>query len=88
SDHTARGIWAMFDWVEFDAPIAKGGGKGWRGYIGYGHYEEEYRKDSHGVWRISYLSHTRIRMNPVVGEPQVMLQGWLPTSKEDWLSDR
>jgi len=88
SDHTARGIWAMFDWVEFDTPIAEGRGKGWRGYTGYGHYEEEYRKDAHGVWRISFMSHTRIRMNPVVGEAQVMLQGWLPTSKEDWLSDR
>lgn len=87
SDHAARGIWAMFDWVEFPTPIPEGRGKGWRGYIGYGHYEEEYRKE-HGVWRISYMSHTRIRMNPVVGEPQVMLQGWLPTSKEDWLSDR
>ena len=87
SDHTARGIWAMFDWVEFDTPIAAGRGKGHRGYTGYGHYEEEYRKE-HGVWRISFMRHSRIRMNPVVGAPQLMLQGWLATSKEDWLSDR
>lgn len=87
SEHTARGIWAMFDWVEFAEPIAEGRGKGYRGYTGYGHYEEEYRKVN-GVWKISYMQHSRIRMNPVVGAPQVQLEGWMKTSKEDWLSDR
>lgn len=85
---TARGIWAMFDWVEFDTPIPEGRGKGYRGFTGYGHYEEEYRKGVDGQWRISFLSHSRIRMNPVVGAPQVMLDGWLATSKTDWLTGK
>lgn len=85
SEQTAKGIWAMFDWVEFPTPIASGRGKGYRGFIGYGHYEETYRKEA-GIWKISFLRLTRLRVNPVVGDPQPALEGWLPFSKVDWLT--
>ena len=46
----ARGVWAMYDYV--DAP----------GFVlhGFGHYEERYRKVD-GAWRIHRLKLTRLR---------------------------
>ena len=87
SAHTAKGIWSMFDWVEFPTLIESGRGKGYRGFVGYGHYEEEYRKVD-GTWKISFLRLTRLRINPVVGGPQVALDGWLSSSTTDWLTGR
>lgn len=49
----AKGIWAMFDYVEF---------KPSRGIRGYGHYHEEYRKED-GRWHISKLKLTRLRLD-------------------------
>lgn len=49
----ARGVWAMFDYVEF---------KPGRGIRGYGHYHEEYRKEEVG-WRICKLELTRLRVD-------------------------
>lgn len=49
----ARGVWAMFDYVEF---------KPSRGIRGYGHYHEEYRKEA-GKWHISKLKLTRLRVD-------------------------
>ncbi|MDT3445409.1 MULTISPECIES: nuclear transport factor 2 family protein [unclassified Pseudofrankia] len=54
---TARGIWAMFDYVQLgspDRPIR---------LKGYGHYHEEYRKGSDGQWRISSLRLHRLRVD-------------------------
>ena len=51
----ARGIWAMFDYVDF---------KPSRGIRGYGHYHEEYRKEG-GSWHISKLKLTRLRVDPL-----------------------
>jgi SnoaL-like domain len=64
---SARGIWAMEDYVEWpegsevkEAPEAKG-------FRGYGHYEEEYRNEG-GHWRIAFLRLTRLRIDPVPRE--------------------
>ena len=51
----ARGVWAMFDYVEF---------KPGRGIRGYGHYHEEYRKEN-GRWHICKLELTRLRVDPL-----------------------
>jgi SnoaL-like domain len=57
ADH-ARGIWAMFDYVEVP-------GDGDRvAFFGYGHYEEEYRRED-GTWRISSMRLTRLRVDPL-----------------------
>jgi len=57
---TARGIWAMFDYVEF--PAAKSGER--VGLKGYGHYHEEYVRED-GEWRISRLRLERLRIDPL-----------------------
>ncbi|MCS5626494.1 MAG: nuclear transport factor 2 family protein, partial [Planctomycetes bacterium] len=49
SEETARGIWSMFDRVDHPSYLL----------IGYGHYTEQYRKES-GEWRIAELVLTRL----------------------------
>ncbi|GAM97748.1 bile acid 7-alpha dehydratase BaiE [alpha proteobacterium U9-1i] len=60
----ARGIWAMFDMVQFREPRPADTPYGGRGFVGYGHYEEEYRKEDDG-WKISLLRLTRLRVDPL-----------------------
>jgi uncharacterized protein (TIGR02246 family) len=57
---TARGIWAMFDYVEF--PPTKSGDR--FGLKGYGHYREEYVRED-GQWRIHRLRLERLRIDPL-----------------------
>jgi uncharacterized protein (TIGR02246 family) len=57
---TARGIWAMFDYVEF--PEAEDGSR--NGLQGYGHYREEYVRED-GQWRIKHLHLSRLRIDPL-----------------------
>lgn len=85
SERTARGVWAMFDCVEFPTEDQVGPFPGSRGFVGYGHYEEEYRKEN-GEWRISLLRLTRLRVNPIVGEPLPPPAGLLPSFGSDWLA--
>jgi ketosteroid isomerase-like protein len=59
--NNARGIWAMFDWVE---------GHG-RSMTGYGHYHEEYRRDADGKWRIKKLTLTRLRMDVATKQEEI-----------------
>jgi hypothetical protein len=63
---SARGIWAMFDRVEFDDVVDHGHGVS-RGFTGFGHYEEEYRKVD-GTWKISFLRITRLSV-ALIDEP-------------------
>jgi hypothetical protein len=56
----ARGIWAMFDYVDFEAR----GDAPRLAFHGYGHYEEEYRRED-DVWRISSMRLTRLRVDPL-----------------------
>jgi uncharacterized protein (TIGR02246 family) len=58
---TARGIWSMEDYVEF--PNAPDGAR--VGLRGYGHYHEEYRRDTDGQWRIARLHLSRLRIDPL-----------------------
>jgi uncharacterized protein (TIGR02246 family) len=57
---TARGTWAMFDYVEF--PPADRGRR--VGLQGYGHYTEEYVRED-GQWRIKHLHLSRLRIDPL-----------------------
>jgi uncharacterized protein (TIGR02246 family) len=62
SPTTARGIWAMQDFVEWP---------GGRALHGYGHYHETYEL-ADGAWRIKTLKLTRLRMDftgPEAGGP-------------------
>jgi hypothetical protein len=53
-DNEARGVWAMFDWVDSSG---YGGGS----MQGFGHYYEHYVKGDDGNWRIKELNLTRLR---------------------------
>jgi hypothetical protein len=57
---TARGTWAMQDYVEW-AP-ADGGER--TGLVGYGHYHEEYVRED-GAWRIARSHLARLRVDPL-----------------------
>lgn len=59
---TARGVWAMFDYVEF--PVAEGADRS--GLQGYGHYTEEYVRED-GEWRIQRLHLSRLRIDQLDG---------------------
>jgi uncharacterized protein (TIGR02246 family) len=59
-DGTARGTWAMFDYVEF--PAGDGGARA--GLKGYGHYHEDYVRED-GEWRIRRSELSRIRIDPL-----------------------
>jgi SnoaL-like domain len=62
---TARGVWAMFDYVEWDAQ------DGTRiGLQGYGHYREEYKRED-GEWRIARTRLERLRIDSLGGLPEV-----------------
>jgi hypothetical protein len=64
-DGTARGIWAMFDYVEWAEQ------DGTRiGLQGYGHYREEYRRED-GEWRIARTRLERLRVDSLGARPEL-----------------
>jgi hypothetical protein len=77
---TARGIWALHDYVEFPEIATTGPAKGYRGMIGAGHYEEEYRKVGDD-WKISYMRVTRTRCDALAGPASPRIDGY-PLSRE------
>lgn len=58
--NTAKGIWAMFDYVQFPGADGQPG----VGLQGYGHYHEEYVRED-GEWKIARLELSRLRVDPV-----------------------
>ena len=54
---SARGVWAMYDWVD-DAETGTA-------IQGWGHYHELYRREADGEWRIAELRLTRLRVDVV-----------------------
>jgi hypothetical protein len=82
----ARGIWAMYDWVEFPEVHRDGPSAGQWGFTGYGHYHEEYRKQN-GGWRIARLRLTRLKWEPLLGPGQFadLPPGRLRSEPTNWL---
>lgn len=63
-DGTARGVWAMFDYVEWDEQ------DGARVELqGYGHYREEYERED-GEWRIARIRLERLRIDALGAVPE------------------
>jgi hypothetical protein len=81
---SARGIWAMSDYVEFAEPAREGRAKGYRGFVGAGHYEEEYRKVD-GKWLICSMRLTRLRVHALDGVAPPRIGGYPPSTGMGWL---
>ncbi|MGE0698518.1 MAG: nuclear transport factor 2 family protein [Hyphomicrobiaceae bacterium] len=60
----ARGIWPMMDYLEFPDGEGPHETPGSRGFVGWGHYEEEYRMTPAG-WKIAMMRLTRLRFDPL-----------------------
>jgi ketosteroid isomerase-like protein len=69
-DGEARGIWAMFDWVD----DAENG----RAMQGFGHYHERYVKGADGRWRIKELRLTRLRVDAIAPSRPEGHRPWPP----------
>jgi hypothetical protein len=79
----ARGAWAMMDYLEWPMGSMPFEIPGQRGFVGFGHYEEEYRKVD-GRWVFSFVRLTRLRVDPLHADHPVPMKGLLSASA-DWL---
>jgi len=81
--NSARGIWAMMDYLEWPAGFSPKEAPGQSGFFGYGHYEEEYTK-LEGRWTISFLRLTRLRIDALSTTNPMPLKGLLSASR-NWV---
>lgn len=82
-----RGVWAMYDyltWPPGERAYLGVSLPGQWGIRGYGHYEEEYRRAG-DTWLISHLRLTRLRIDPLVGEPVPNPDYPFVRATADWL---
>lgn len=79
----ARGVWAMMDLVELGGGRSPREAPGHRGFIGHGHYEEEYRLVE-GEWKFAFLRLTRLRLDPLPHDYPMPRTDLLMASP-DWL---
>lgn len=79
----ARGVWAMYDLLQWPRPIALKEAPEAAGFSGYGHYEESYRREA-GVWKIEFVRLTRLRIDPLpAGSPPCI--GSFRAASTDWV---
>jgi hypothetical protein len=86
NNESARGVWAMMDYVQWPKGFAPKEAPARAGFFGYGHYEEEYRRVQ-GRWKIAFLRLTRLRIDPLpedFPEPR----GGLLSASPAWLIQR
>lgn len=82
-EDTARGVWAMADYMEWPNPVGLADAPKARGMYGFGHYEEEYRRIS-GVWKMSKLRLRRMRLMPLPDDHPRQTSPVSP-ARNDWL---
>ena len=75
----------MEDFVEWQDGGSVKEAPGAKGFRGYGHYEEEYRKDG-GQWKIRFLRLTRLRIDPVPADAPPARAGVCQASP-DWMDN-
>ena len=81
--NSARGVWSMMDYVQWPEGFSPREAPNARGFRGYGHYEEEYRRVD-DVWKIALLRLTRVRIDPIGPNEATPSKGLLEVSP-DWL---
>ena len=61
---TARGVWSMFDCLTWNEDWARARDlpEGQYGFLGYGHYEEEYVRQD-GSWKFARMRLTRLQVD-------------------------
>lgn len=80
-----RGIWAMEDFVEWQAAEhVSPDWTGFKGFRAFGHYEEAYLRGDDGQWRFSFMRLTRLRMDGVPVDAPAPRAGAMKASV-DWL---
>ncbi|SIO67044.1 SnoaL-like domain-containing protein [Bradyrhizobium erythrophlei] len=79
---SARGVWAMMDYLQWPSGFSPKEAPGQSGFVGYGHYEEEYTKVE-GRWLISFLRLTRLRIDALPLDHPTPRKGQL-TASHDW----
>ena len=80
-DRTARAVFAMYDDLRF--PEGHPWREGFARRVGYGHYEEEYRKDE-DTWRISFMR--LVRLFVWREQDGVPVEGGVPSAGREWLA--
>jgi SnoaL-like domain len=81
--NTARGIWAMHDFLDFPADLPPKEAPDARGFQGWGYYEEDYRRVGN-TWKFALMRLTRLRIEGVPkGSPAPRAVRLSPT--KDWL---
>jgi hypothetical protein len=83
SDTRARGIWPMWDYIEWPEPMGFPGAPQARGFYGFGVYEEEYRKVG-DVWKIAFVRLIRRHRVPLAAELPPFPGPTVPRG-DDWL---
>lgn len=79
----ARAIWAMMDLVDLGVGGSPIEAPDHRGYIGHGHYEDEYRYEN-GTWKFAFKRLTRLRLDPLPADyPEARTD--LRAADPDWL---
>jgi hypothetical protein len=82
---TARGVWAMYDWLEFK-PSHPLYDEAYPHRVGYGHYEEEYRRED-SVWKISFMRLSRLRVDRFPADAvRPADQYMVPSAPAEWLA--
>lgn len=81
----ARGVWAMMDYVQWPPGQAPKETPGSAGFFGYGHYEEEYRREGN-TWRITQMRLTRIRFDALPAQHPAPRAGML-RHDPNWLDE-
>jgi hypothetical protein len=83
---TARGVWAMYDWLEFK-PGHPMYDEALPHRVGYGHYEEEYRKEDNDGWKICFMRLARLRVDRFPADAvRPADQYTVPSAPAQWLA--
>ena len=78
SRDSARGVWIMSDYMEWPEAIGMQAAPNSRGMLGFGYYEEDYRREADG-WRMAFLRLVRTRLVALPDDyPKALAEAVMP----------